>query len=116
MKAEGHDCNLATVYRDIIALEAMWQKELVGDPVAAKARELAEYEEAAAECWLNYTISKESRWLTELRGWKKSIADLLGLNAPLKVDQRVLNFTIEFDTPAHDYHSQSDDHSGAGEW
>ena len=45
LKAEGHDCNLATVYRDIIALEAMWQKELVGDPVAAKARELAEYEE-----------------------------------------------------------------------
>ena len=98
--SEGYKCDIGTVYRDIVAIEAVWQKELVSDPVAVKAKELAEYEDAAAECWLQYAKQRDPRWLTELRGWKRSIADLLGLNAPLKVDQRVINFTIEFDTPA----------------
>ena len=68
-----------------------------------KAKELAEYEEAAEECWLQYSNTGDSRWLTELRGWKRSIADLLGWTAPIKVDARVLNFTIEFDTPNANY-------------
>ena len=96
---DGLKCDIGTIYRDVAALEATWLKELVSDPVAVKAKELAEYEEAAEECWLQYSNTGDSRWLTELRGWKKSIADLLGLNAPIKVDARVLNFTIEFDTP-----------------
>lgn len=37
------------------------------------------------------------------RGWKERKAKLLGLDAPLKIDQRVINFTIEFDTPTHEY-------------
>jgi hypothetical protein len=82
---QGFICDLATVYRDIKAIEAEWYKVLVEDPVAVKAKELEEYEAAEAECWLQYTATRQTRWLTELRGWKERKAKLLGLDAPVSV-------------------------------
>ncbi len=81
---KGHECDIRTVYRDIEALEAMWQKELIDDPVAKKAQELAEVEEAEGECWLQYAATKDRLWLSELRGWKERKAKLLGLDAPAR--------------------------------
>ena len=96
---QGVNCDIRQIYRDIDLIMAMWQKELVTDPVALKAREWSEIEEAESECWLSYAATGDVRWLTELRGWKERKAKLLGLDYPIKVDQRVLNFTIEFDRP-----------------
>jgi len=83
---QGIECDIRQVYRDIDLLEAMWQKELVTDPVAYRAQELAEYQEVATECWLNYSTSRDVKWLAELRGWKKRISELLGLDAPARHD------------------------------
>ncbi len=90
---------LDTITADTHWLEAKWRAELIDDPVALKAKEWAEIEEAESECWENYSASRDPRWLTELRGWKERKAKLLGLDCPLKIDQRSINFTIEFDTP-----------------
>ncbi len=68
------------IRRDIAALEAEWRKELIDDPIALKAHELAEIEEAEAECWLQYEDSHARDWLAELRGWKGRKARLLGLD------------------------------------
>jgi len=93
----------------------MWRRELVTDPVAVKAKEWAEIEEAESQCWLQYNITQESKWFTELRGWKERKAKLLGLDAPLKLDQRVLNFTIEFDTPTHDHSKDVGEQAALGQ-
>ena len=76
----GHNCDYATIRRDIAALEAEWRKELIADPVSLKAREWAEIEEAEAECWLQYEGSHARDWLAELRAWKGRKARLLGLD------------------------------------
>ncbi len=81
---KGHECDVRTVYRDIKILEAMWQKELVDDPVTKKAQELAEIAETEAECWLQYGATKDRAWLSELRAWQERKAKLLGLAAPAK--------------------------------
>ena len=77
-------CGVKTVYRDIEALEKLWRQELIRDGVAKKDKELAEIEEAEAECWLKYGATGGREWLAELRGWKERKAKMLGLDAPLQ--------------------------------
>jgi len=79
--AAGHECSYSTIRRDIDALEASWWQDLLIDPLAMKARELAEIDEAEAECWTMYTQLRDQRWLTELRLWKERKAKLMGLDA-----------------------------------
>lgn len=92
--AEGHKIGIRNIYRDIKTLEAEWRAVLVTDPVAARAKELAEYEEAVKECWAGFTNDKNPAWLAELRGWKKRIAELLGLDAPAKHDVAMFITTL----------------------
>ena len=95
----GIECDLKTVYRDIKALEALWSKELVEDPVALKGRELAEIEQAEAECWRQYGLAParlRRLWLMELRNWKERKAKLLGLDAPAKLDVKSGPIEVSF--------------------
>ena len=86
LQAQGHECDVSTVYRDIEALEKIWQDELVKEPVAVRSRELAEIEEAEGQCWLNYATTRGLPWLRPLLSWKERKAKLLGLDSPTKLN------------------------------
>ena len=75
-----------TVSRDIKALESMWRKRLIDDPVAVRSRELAELRDMERECAVQYAAStkKERGWVTTRLSVKERIAKLLGLDAPTK--------------------------------
>ncbi len=95
LKVAGHNVDVRTVYRDIKALETEWRNALVTDPISARAKELAEYEEAARVCWAGFLLNPcDPVWMTELRGWKKRIAELLGLDAPAKHDVALFVTTL----------------------
>ena len=93
--AMGHQVDIRTIQRDIKALEADWRAALVTEPIAARAKELAEYEEAVQACWMGFALDPGNpAWLTELRGWKGRIAALLGLDSPIKHDVAMFVTTL----------------------
>ena len=85
-----------TITDDIKWLEALWRKELLDDPVEVKARELAglyEMEREAINHLTGYNILKkgepitiigDGRWWDRWLNVKKRIAEMLGLDAPVK--------------------------------
>lgn len=108
LESEGIVVDVSTVHRDIQYLENLWRKELIDDPVVWKAKELQEIETAEAECWLQYSASRETRWLAELRGWKERKHKLLGLDPTRKQpgetpDQPLYVAPVESDGSEYDH-------------
>ena len=94
-----------TVDRDVKAREAMWHKEMVDDPVALKAQELAELREMEREAVRHFN---DREWAALRLRYKERRAKLLGLDAPAKVaptnpaDDMPATFTLRFDRPSGD--------------
>lgn len=87
----GFNCNYETVRRDIAALEAQWQKELLTDPVSKRALRLAELEEMESEAAERIKLAKENDQDTVMMLWrdrrlkvKERISKLLGLDAAVQ--------------------------------
>ena len=73
-----------TISTDVKAIRGMWRKELIDDPVAVKAQELADLEQMERECVRNYTLTHERGWISERRQIKERRSKMLGLDAPAK--------------------------------
>ena len=105
--AEALDVERHTIAADIQWLEALWMAQLVGDPVAIKARELAELDDMEREAADRYggyfvmdkgtkdrepvpiLISGDGRWWDRRLATKKRRAEMLGLDSPAKQDLAV---------------------------
>ncbi len=88
-KAIGSPVDRRTVAKDIKEWEAIWRKELVEDPQAAKAEELARLNDMELEAVEQYALTKRASWWDRrLRIVAQRIA-LLGLDEPTKVDMDV---------------------------
>lgn len=68
-----------TVAEDLKALTAQWRRDALGDTAPIKAELWAELREVRRQAW------EAKDWPTVLRALKQE-AELLGLDAPLKVD------------------------------
>ena len=116
---------------DLKVIQGQWRQATAIDLDAAKMMELSRIdvlERVAWEAWersqedKETTLTKQVEGNDEGRGWASIRREgqngnpafleriswcigcrckLLGLDSPIKVDKRVLNFTIEFDTPAY---------------
>ena len=73
-----------TINADVKALREMWRKELIDDPVAIKAQELAELNDMELDCIRGYALSHDRSWIAERRLIKERKAKLLGLDAPVR--------------------------------
>ena len=84
LQSQGQNVNIRTVYRDIELLKAEWREELLTNPVATRAKELAQIDEVIAECWIKYSATGRGagdiKWLAEIRAWAVRKAKLLGLD------------------------------------
>lgn len=75
----GRPWGLATIFRDMAALDALWRSEALADTSKVKARLWAEIREVRRAAWVASDLS------TVLRGIKQE-CELLGLDAPTKYD------------------------------
>ena len=73
-----------TINADVKALREAWRKELIDDPVAIKAQELAELNDMERDCIRGYALSHDRTWIAERRLIKERKAKLLGLDAPVR--------------------------------
>ena len=73
-----------TINADVKALREMWRKELIDDPVAIKAQELAELNDMERDCIRGYALTHDRAWIAERRLIKERKAKLLGLDAPVR--------------------------------
>ena len=73
-----------TINADVKALREMWRKELIDDPVAIKAQELAELNDMERDCIRGYALTHDRGWIAERRLIKERKAKLLGLDAPVR--------------------------------
>ena len=73
-----------TINNDVKVLRETWRKELVDDPVAIKAQELAELNDMERDCMRGYSRTHDRVWVAERRLIKERKAKLLGLDAPVK--------------------------------
>ena len=84
LQTQGYTCDVRQVYRDIELLKAEWREELLTNPVATRAKELAQIDEVIAECWIKYSAAGRGggdiKWLAEIRAWAVRKAKLLGLD------------------------------------
>jgi hypothetical protein len=74
-----------TIARDAKILLARWREAALGDLAELKGRELAELAEMERDCALEFQQSKDPRFLTERRLLKKRRAEMLGLDAPVRI-------------------------------
>ena len=82
--------SLFTINADCQALERQWQAEALGDTIKLKANVLAERREARRKAWQDGDL----KWVLQSL---KQECDLLGLNAPTKIDieQRIRQMAVE---------------------
>ena len=83
-----------TIAADIRWLEEQWRKELLGDPVAVRAQELAELDDMERETAQH---QGDLKWMDRRIKLKERRAKMLGLDAPQKQETAVkgpVNFTI----------------------
>ena len=82
--ARREDVNRQTINADVKALREAWRKELIDDPVAIKAQELAELNDMERDCIRGYALTHDRVWISERRLIKERKAKLLGLDAPVR--------------------------------
>ncbi len=83
--AERLGVSQPTIARDVKILLARWREQTVGDVDALRGRELADLSEMERDCALQFQNTKDPRWVTERRLIKKRRAEMLGLDAPMRV-------------------------------
>ena len=94
--------SLQTVNRDVTWLIEKWNKELVKDPAAARARILATMQELETKAAQKYKDTGEGSWWDRWLVAVQAITRFLGLDAPIQIDAHLdgnVNFTVEFETP-----------------
>ena len=90
---------VATVNADLAHMRRQWLANTRIDLDNAKAREVAKIDNLEATYWDAYHESPHPSLLDGILKCIDRRCKLLGLDAPIKVDERILNFTIHFDTP-----------------
>jgi len=89
----------AQISYDLKMVQKQWEQQTNLRLDLRKANELAKLNDLEATYWEAYELEP---FISLLDGVLKCIdrrCKLLGLDAPVKIDQRNLNFTISFDTP-----------------
>lgn len=92
-----------TIGRDVTWLLDKWNKELIKDPVAARARTLATMQELEAKAAQKYRDTGEGSWWDRWLVAVQAITRFLGLDAPITIDAHLdgdVTFTVEFETPS----------------
>lgn len=74
-----------TVVRDLKILLARWRETSVGDLQSLRGKELADLTEMERDCALQFQATKDPRFMAERRLIKKQRAELLGLEAPVRL-------------------------------
>jgi len=95
-------CSNQTVTRDVKWLIERWNKELIKDPVAQRARTLAALQELEKQAAAKYLSTNLMGWWDRWIQAVQAISRFLGLDAPIKIDAHLegdVNFTIEFEKP-----------------
>jgi len=80
--AEKLEISQATVSRDLTWLRKQWRKAAITDVDARRGQELAELEEMELDCTMQFTATKDPRFLGLRLRIKERIAKLLGLDVP----------------------------------
>jgi transposase len=83
--AEQLSVSQPTVARDVKILVSRWREASIGDIEAVRGKELADLSEMERDCALQFQNTKDPRWVTERRLIKKRRADMLGLDAPVRL-------------------------------
>lgn len=83
--AEQLGVSQPTVARDVKILISRWREASVGDIQALRGKELADLSEMERDCALQFQNTKDPRWVTERRLVKKRRAEMLGLDAPVRL-------------------------------
>ncbi|MHB8870286.1 MAG: hypothetical protein ACYC6T_18320 [Thermoleophilia bacterium] len=74
-----------TVARDVKILLSRWREAALTDITELRARELADLESMERDCALRFAQTKDPRFMSERRQLKKRRADMLGLDAPVRL-------------------------------
>ena len=74
-----------TIARDVKILISRWREASVGDVEAARGKELADLAEMERDCALQFQNTKDHSWMAERRLIKKRRAEMLGLDAPVRL-------------------------------
>jgi len=82
--AEKLEISQATVSRDLTWLRKQWRKAAITDVDARRGQELAELEEMELDCTMQFTATKDPRFLGLRLRIKERIAKMLGLDEPEK--------------------------------
>jgi len=88
---------------DLKKAQEEWRDHTTMDLGAAKALELGKINHVEEMYWERYEEDPSNSILDGILKCIDRRCKLLGLDAPIRVDQRNINFTIEFDTPASRY-------------
>ena len=83
--AERLGVSQPTVAGDVKILVSRWREASVGDIEAARGKELADLAEMERDCALAFQRSKDVRFISERRLIKKRRAEMLGLDAPVRI-------------------------------
>lgn len=83
--AEQLGVSQATVARDLKILLSRWRDAALVDVAEYRGRELAELAEMERDCALAFQAEKKPRFITERRLIKKRRAEMLGLDAPVRI-------------------------------
>jgi hypothetical protein len=83
--AEQLSVSQPTIARDVKILVSRWREASIGDIEAVRGKELADLSEMERDCALQFQSTKDPRWVTERRLIKKRRADMLGLDAPVRL-------------------------------
>jgi hypothetical protein len=75
----------ATIARDVKILLTRWREAVLTDLTELRARELADLESMERDCAILFAQSKDPRFMSERRQLKKRRADMLGLDAPVRL-------------------------------
>ena len=82
--ADALKVSVRTIVTDARELKKLWQKELIDDPVAIKAKELAEMDDMERDCSKEFMATRSSEWIDRRLRIKERRSKLLGLDAPQK--------------------------------
>jgi predicted transcriptional regulator len=101
----------STVSRDITYLRKEWEADAQEKIETVKGQELAELRDMERDCALQFSQTKDVRWLRERRQIKERIAKLLGLDAPQRQEltgadggpvQQVVEYVNDWRNPHQD--------------
>lgn len=74
-----------TIARDVKILLTRWREAVLTDLTELRARELGDLESMERDCAILFAQSKDPRFMSERRQLKKRRADMLGLDAPVRL-------------------------------